>query len=161
MINYSNLDNDEIFALAKIDFRRENYDFCLEKLKCVMARNQIPVAVYSLLGRTYAVLELFERARDVFKMYLEHVPNALQEKFHLGMVEKDLGNNDVAIKLWDEVLAEEPSFIPALYHKAVVFVDKNALQEASQLLNQLLEVVPENDQHAVLAKELLDSIQLQ
>ncbi len=161
MINYSILDSDEIFALARVDFQKENYDLCLEKLKYIQSRNQIPVAVYSLLGRTYAVLELFERARDVFKIFLENVPNALQERFHLGMVEKDLGNTDGAIKYWDEVLEAESAFIPALYHKAVVCVENNSLQDASQLISQLLDVVPEGDQYAVMARELSERIHLQ
>ncbi len=161
MFDYSTFNPEELFALAKIDFQRENYENSLRKLKVLLGRNQIPVQTYSLLGRVYASIGIFEKAKECFEVFVKNVPDAVEELFQLGMVEKDMGNADVAVSLWNDLLTKIPNFPPALYHKALVSIDKNETQDAVELLNLLLETAPEGDELIHRADQLLSKISLQ
>lgn len=161
MFDYSTFNPEELFALAKMDFQRENYENSLRKLKVLMGRNQIPIQTYSLLGRVYASIGIFEKAKECFEVFVKNVPDAIEEKFQLGMVERDMGNSDQAVNLWDELLTQVPNFPPALYHKALVSIDKDDTKHAVELLNSLLETAPEGDELIHRADQLLSRISLQ
>lgn len=161
MFDYSTLDSEEIFALAKIDFQRKNYEASLVKLKALLSRNQIPLQAYSLLGRVYATIGIFRKAKECFQVFVKNNPNALDEKFQLGLVEKDMGNDEAALEQWDSILETAPKFAPALFQKARVLIDKEDKGEAIELLNYLLETAPEGHDLIAETESLLSKINLQ
>ena len=116
---------------------------------------------YSLLGRIYASINLLPRAKDYFTMFLNKSPNALAERFHLGLVQKDMGDIDSAMTTWDLVLQQQPHYPPALYNKANTLFTQDKASEATELLNLLLETAHEKDEHRNLAEKLLSRITLQ
>lgn len=160
-MNYSNFDPEELFALAKYDFSKNEYEPALSKLKVLIGRNQTLLDSYSLAGRIYATLELFEKAKECFSIFVKNAPEAIEERFQLGVVDYNLGNLEDALSMWDELLESYPGFPPALYHKALVMIDKDEVQQATDLLNSLLETAPEGDAHIAMADEMLSKLSLQ
>ncbi len=164
MSDYSNFDNDELLALADWNFKKTDYQAAIEKLKTLLARNNVPLNTYALLGRVYATIGLFERAKGAFQFFIDQKQDpstALNERFQLGLVENDLGNSEQAIKIWDEVLASHSNFVPAMYHKAKVLVELNQVQVAVELLNNLLETAEDGNEYIPMADKLLSKLVLQ
>ena len=164
MSNYSNFDNDEVLALADWSYQNGDYQGTLEKLKTLLARNNVPLQTYSSLGRVYATLGLFERAKGAFSFFIDQQPEDApihNEQFQLGLVESDMGNLEQAVEIWDKLLTENKEFVPAMYHKAKALVDLNQIQSAVDILNNLLEVAEDGNEYIPMADQLLSKLVLQ
>jgi tetratricopeptide (TPR) repeat protein len=164
MNNYSNFDSDELLALADLNFRNEDYEATMHKVKVLLARSEKPLQTYALMGRVYAIIGLLEKAKGAFEYYLKHQnvqEHTLNEHFQLGMVEKDLGNIDTAIDSWDALLQNTPNFAPALYHKALALKNSGRVKDAIEPLNHILETAEDGDSYIEAADKLLSSIALQ
>lgn len=161
MSHLSNFSAEELFALATQDFKREYFEGTLDKLKLLFIRNQAPLEAYSLMGRTYASIGLFDQAKQALSKFLEESPGAINETFQLGMIEKDLGNAEDAMQLWESVLAKAPEFPPALYHSASQLAETDQVQTAIERLNIILETAADEDSYVVLADKLISKLSLQ
>ncbi len=163
MTNYSNFDGDELLALSDWHFQNNQYDQALDKLKALVTRQDAPLQSHALIGRIYATLGLFDKAKKAFVFYLEHQSNPnmrVNEIFQLGLVEKDSGNIEAALRAWDDLLINYPNHTPCLYHKAIVLVDLKQYQQAADILNYILENAEDNDRHIQLADQMLNNIAL-
>jgi tetratricopeptide (TPR) repeat protein len=156
-MEYNLFDHDELMALIKHDMKSQNYDKALEKIKLILKEEKIPVEIFSLSGKLYATLELFERAKFFFSEYVRHVPDADIELFQLGMVEKDMGNFDAAIEIWKKIAAEK-SDPEVLYFLADTYVTKFMFDEARECLLNILENAPDDSKFLSLADQLLNRI---
>lgn len=154
-------DQDELLAIATIAFDKQDLMTALPILKKLVTSEQCPVGSFSLLGRIYAILGLYERAMIAFNAYLEHRPEVVPEHFEIGLLHRELGNDNEALKVWDEVLEKAPGFPPALYSKAVYLRDYNLIDDALDLLNTLIETAPPEDRHVEMANQLISEISLQ
>jgi len=161
MNNFSLLDTDELFALAQLDFEREDYQSALPKLKKLIKGQDFPVGVFSVLGRIYAILGLFNKAKISLETFLEHQPDAVPEHFEIGMIHRQLGDDDSAISVWDDVLEKAPHFPPVLYSKALYLLDCDLTEESLEQLNLIIETANPNDRHIEMANELISQISLQ
>ena len=166
MSDASNLDSDELLALANWNLQNGDYQGSLIKLKILLSRNNVPLQAYSALGRVYATLGLYERAKGAFGFFIDQQPEgnkslAFNEQFQLGLVENDLGNVEGAISIWNEILEDNPKFIPAMYHKANALVGLNQIQEAADILNNILENAEDGNEYISLSDQLLSKIVLQ
>jgi len=152
-------DADELLAFARLDIERSNYEGALGKLKKVVATGSAPVDAYAMTARLYAQLGLFERAKDFFQKYLALNPNALVEKFQLGMAYFDTGHAKEAIALWSEILEKQPMHPPALFYKGFALAQQGQTAEAKDLLNALLKNAPADNLYFGRARELLQAIE--
>jgi len=119
-VETSLLDSEELLALARLDFEKERFDQALVRLKQAAAGDgSQPAEISALLGATYARLRLWGRAREAFEAFLARHPDALNERFQLGMTYFDGGELDRALSTWQEVLRREPLHPPALYYSAL------------------------------------------
>jgi tetratricopeptide (TPR) repeat protein len=158
IMNLSLFDQIEMLALIRFDMGAKNYNFALEKIKYSFSQSDIPVEIFALAGKTYASLNLFEKAKDNFESYLKQVPDAYIELFQLGMVERDLGNNSASIEIWKSVLDIQENYPDALFYLGETCVTLNKIEEAREWLFKLLETAPDNSQYINLADQLLNSI---
>lgn len=161
MTDLTNFDSEELLALANIDLRRDDFTAALEKLKVIKGRNEIPVELYSIIGRTYASLGLLPRAKSAFITYVEQVPNAIHEQFQIGMVEYDMGNVLKAQQLWSELLIKEENYAPALFYKAQIHLELDEHKEAIVLFNQIKATCSQEDQYFNQASEQLNRLNIQ
>lgn len=161
MINdLSVLDNEELLALAKVAVERTDYEDALVKMKSLLKRDNFPASVYALFGRTYAALELYTKAIESFNEFLHHYPEVIPERFHLGVVYRNMKNNEKALSVWNEVLELAPAFPPALYNKALLLLELDDEDGAIKQLNYIIENVGPEDEHVDMANHMLSSISL-
>jgi tetratricopeptide (TPR) repeat protein len=156
-MKYELFDHDELIALIKQDMKTQQFSNALEKTKFILKEEKIPVELFSLAGKLYASLELFERARFFFSEYTRHVPNAFVELFQLGMVEKDMGNIDSAIEIWKK-LSLDNNDPEVFYYLADAYVVKFMFNEARECLLNILENAPDDSKYLALADQLLNRI---
>ena len=112
-------DCEELVALARIDMEQNRLDRALSRLKRALVENSGHDQANLLAARVYAQLGLFDRAEQGFKTFLESNPEAIIERFQLGMSLFDSGKASDALVAWDEVLKAEPTYPPALFYKAL------------------------------------------
>ena len=153
-----NFEPDELLALARVDIDRGELAEALWKLKLVHAESSAPAESFSMTGRLYAQLGLWDRAKSMFQKYLEQNPAAVTEAFQLGMVHFDAGKLDEAKKIWESLLKENPTHPPALFYLALVLTQEGDTSRAKQLLDSLIKTVAPDNLYFGRGKELLQAI---
>lgn len=157
-MDYSLFEEDELLALSRFYMKNQQYDAALEKLKILFSKERVLIDAFSLAGKLYASLGLYERAKHAFTVYVENVSNADTELFQLGMVEKDLGNFDEAKKIWSNLVNTSPNNAEALYFLGEICFQQNDIEAARDWLFQLLEAAPDESEYIALADQLLNRI---
>lgn len=157
-MNFSLFDHDELVALIKYDMRNDKYDCALEKLKNVLVFKDCPIDTFSIAGKIYANLGLFEKAGAYFERYLELVPDAINELFEYGMVQRDSGNVSECKEIWLKVLQLNENYPEALFYLGETYFWENKNDAARDLLYRLLETAPDNSRYIALTDELLNRI---
>lgn len=157
-MNLSLFDPVEMLALIRFDMNAKNYNLALEKIKYMFSQGELPVEIFALAGKTYASLNLFDKAKDNFESYLKLVPDAYIELFQLGMVERDLGNTSASIEIWKNVLNVQENYPDALFYLGETCVSLDKIEEAREWLFKLLETAPDSSQYIKMADQLLNSI---
>jgi len=158
-MQFDHFDVSELSALAKLDVEASRLDLALEKLKVANKREDRVPELDILLARIYAQLHLFDKAIAHFKKYLEFHPDAVLERFQLGMVYFDKTDFATAMNLWDGILSQYPTHPPALYYRANAKINIGALDDARRDLAVLLKSAPADNLYFGRAKKLLDEIE--
>ena len=151
-------ESDELLALASLDIERGNVEEALLKLKRVLADKTPPIEASAMAARLYAQLGLFERAKELFKTYLDKEPNAIVENFQFGMAHFDAGESNEALSIWDDVVKNDPVNPPALFYRGLVLTQLNKHADAKQSLDTLLKSTPADNLYFSRAKDLLTAI---
>ncbi|WP_144394458.1 tetratricopeptide repeat protein [Pleionea sediminis] len=151
----------ELVACGNNEFRNERYAQALVFYKAASMKKDFDTVDFAHLARTYAKLELFDQAKEAFELFLAKYPDAYIERFQLGLVLRDLNNADNAIEIFDQVLAQEPTFAPALYYKSLVCIEKDDLESAKFLLSELLRNTEDDNLYVKLTNELIESLNLE
>lgn len=149
---------DEILALAAIDLEKEQLSDGLYKLKHLLNQGVVADELDAMLGSVYAKLKLFNSAAEHYGHLLERNETRQHERFQLGMVNYEMGNNELALKCWDKVLEIEPSYPPVLFHKAILMLELEEVRTAKKLLNFLLDVVEDTNYYAEQAQSILEEL---
>jgi len=153
------LDRPELVALARIDFEKERFDQALIRLKQALALEGENLSeVWALLGATYARLRLWGKARQALNSFLEIHPNALNERFQLGMTYFDAGEDAQAFKIWQQILEREKMHPPALYYSALVSARQGELRGALQYCEIVLNGVEQDNLFFRRSKELAEQL---
>jgi tetratricopeptide (TPR) repeat protein len=151
-------DADELLALARVDIDRGELAEALWKLKAVHADSSPPAESFSMSGRLYAQLGLWDRAKSMFQKYLEQNPAAVTEAFQLGMVHFDAGKLAEAKSIWESLLKENPTHPPVLFYLALAATQQGDTPRAKQLLDALLKTAAPDNLYFGRSKELLQAI---
>lgn len=157
----------EHFTLRELEasglhyFRSEDYPRALELFKRIAQSDQVSINNFAHLGRVYAKLKLFDEAREALEVYVDQVPESYLERFQLGLVLMELGNLELSLEQWDNVLNLQPNFPPALYYKSVLCVMKQDYVSAKFLLEQLLETTEQSNLYHQFATELSEKVEQQ
>lgn len=148
----------ELVALARLDLEARRLDSCLEKVKTALALTHKDAAVLGLAARVYAQLKLFPTAIDLYKQFLEQLPEALTERFQFGMVHLESGNPVEALDIWSQVLEAMPTHPPSLFYCAIASIEIGRRDEAARYLDILLKSAPVDNLYFGRAKELLQQL---
>lgn len=152
-------DAEELLALARLALENNQIESALQKLKKLVADADAPADSLALAARVYAQLRLFEKAAKLYESYLEKRPDALLERFQLGMTRFDAGNLAEALKVWEAVLKQQPDYPPALFYRSLALSYAGKTMEAKPILEALLKSIPADNLYFGRAKELLQAIE--
>lgn len=154
----ASFDSEELLALANLDITHGNVENALFKLKQVLADNKPPNEAYAITARLYAQIGLFDRAKELFKIYLDTNPTAVVENFQLGMAHFDTGDTSKALSIWENVVNQDPINPPALFYRGLAFAQQNNYADARQSLDTLLKSASADNLYFTRAKDLLNAI---
>lgn len=152
------LESDELLALARVDIEKGELEQALRKLKIVASSSEPDPEAIAMTARLYAQLGLLDRAKMLFEQYLVLHPDALNERFQLGMVHFDNHQPSEAANLWGQVLASFPTHPPALHYMGLLSAQQNRIPDARRHLEVLLETAPSDNLYFQRSKDLLKAI---
>lgn len=152
------LEPDELLALARLDIDKGELESALRKLKSVLNHASPPAGALSMAARLYAQLGLLPRAKQLFNAYLKQHPDALNERFQLGMVHFDSGEGDHAGKIWEQILVAAPTHPPTLHYMGLLCAQQNRMADARRHLEVLLKAAPSDNLYFERSRELLKTI---
>jgi tetratricopeptide (TPR) repeat protein len=152
-------DTDELMALARIALERNDLEGALLKLKKLVGSNDAPADAFALAARVYAQVGLYDRAEKLYQRFLEQHPEAVTERFQLGMTRLDSGKPDKALEIWEVLLKEQPAHPPALFYKSLVLAQTGKTADAKKNLDLLLKSIPNDNLYFGRGKELLQALE--
>lgn len=132
------LDFEELIVLAKLDLDANNLSDALIKIKFAHKSTSADSETTIMLARLYARLGLFEKATPLFSEYVDKNPDAIVEKFQLGMTLFD--NNDFAkaLEIFNSILEAEAYHPPAMFYSTLILSEQGKVDEAISLLESIL-----------------------
>ncbi len=139
---------DESLALARIEIQNNQHAVALARLKALTQGDHADPQAGLVLARLYGQLGLPARAQAGFEAFLLNQPDAVHERFELGVALMEQGKPDAALQTWAQVLRQAPTYPPALYFTAVAHYQLSQSQEAEQVLRTLFQTsAPDNTYH--------------
>lgn len=157
-INGATLDGEELLALARLDIEANRLDAALLKVKEALNHSDFPLDLYAVAAKLYAQIGLFDKAKALYRRYLQEDPESLTEHFQLGMVEYDSGNQAVALEIWQDVLDRLPTHPPTLFYSSVALVENGDLESARRNLDILFKSASMDNLYFERGKVLLATI---
>lgn len=144
----TDLADDEQLALALHEIELKAYASALVRLKRLVAADPPQSEALQSLAKLYGTLGLPQRAQVQFERYLAQRPQALHERFELGMSLLEQGQPEQALQQWQAVLQQQAGYPPALYFSAVALAGQSQQEEACRCLDELFAVsAPDNVYH--------------
>ncbi len=130
----------QLRELARDAASRAEYSY---QMGCVMADR----------GDTYGSLEHFERAVDMD-------PNHSRALFNLAQLNNQLGNDDDAIQLYEQMLAKPPVYSGALINLGLLYEDRELYGPAAFCFKRVLEAQPNNKRADLYLKDIESSAEM-
>lgn len=153
-----NFEPEELVALARLDMEKYDFSAALSKLKQAVVMENASLEAFAMLAKVYAQLGLYDRAIEQFEFYLQRDPDALIEKFQLGMAQFDAKKTTEALATWGQLLAGHPNFPPALYYRGLALLQQELPEQAKASLTQLVESAEPDNIYCERAKQILRDI---
>ncbi len=98
-------------------------------------------------GDTFGAVEYFERAVDMD-------PHHTGAMFRLAGLNDLLGNDDEAIRLYEQSLSTPPLFLGALLNLGILYEDKEHYPAAAYCFRRVLEVYPNHERARLFLKDI-------
>lgn len=98
-------------------------------------------------GDTFGAVEYFERAVDMD-------PHHTGAMFRLAGLNDLLGNDDEAIRLYEQSLSSPPLFLGALLNLGILYEDKENYSAAAYCFRRVLDVYPNHERARLFLKDI-------
>jgi len=98
-------------------------------------------------GDTFGAIEYFERAVDMD-------PHHTGAMFRLAGLNDLLGNDDEAIRLYEQSLSSPPLFLGALLNLGILYEDKENYPSAAYCFRRVLDVYPNHERAKLFLKDI-------
>lgn len=132
-------DYNELMAVGVSARKRRRYDLAVAALTRAVEMRPTSVHAWTALGALYRHSGELERAQESYRRAL-----ALGEDpvllVALGAVERDLGNHEEAVRIYDKVLLDNPDDTFALNGIGGVYADIGKLREAEDCFKRASEL---------------------
>jgi len=122
------------------------------------------IAKHKLCGRGYAFLSAYysykrvlDRSRSFLEEALQSSPKDPWVRLVEGVVhERDLRDNEKAVRILNDLLGKEPSFALAQYHLAKIYLKMDEYGKAKDLFSRLEKAFPEQQGFMSIRQSLAD-----
>ncbi len=104
-------------------------------------------------GDTYGALEYFERAADMS-------PNHARALFSLAQLNNQMGNDDEAIRLYEQMLSKPPFYLGALINLGLLYEDRELYGPAAFCFRRALDENPNNERARLYLKDIESSAEM-
>jgi len=140
--NYSNRDFNSAV---------ENYS---QAVKCGCGKRYAE-DIYNWWGRSYIELSMFDKANNVFKQGLKHLPDDLDLlKIAAHNAHKKLNNLDLALFYYDEILLIDDCDLKTLSNMSELYSEFNMNEEQIKIIDRWLVCSPNNEEALSEKKEV-------
>lgn len=95
-------------------------------------------AAYGKLGNFYLTHNLYTSADTCYQNALQLAPEHFPWKYYSAYLAQENGNMQAALSRFQQAIKLDPTYLPAQYRLAQVYLDLNILDEAHTLFNSLL-----------------------
>lgn len=135
----------------------ENKDYAgaIQTIKGYLRANDKDIFNLVALGNVYTQKGDYIQAQETFQKIVDLAPKKPEGYFRLGLLKREEKQPDQALKYFDQALASDPNFLPALQQKAVIFLGKKQLDKAVEAVRQDLVKSPNNPKIQEMLGELL------
>lgn len=139
----------QIMKKANESYKNGKYQQAIEYLESILAIDRQDIFATSLLARNYYLVKNFNMALRLQLQVLQ-LEKRYNEVSYFSMAQffLALGKKDYALKYFNEVIKNNPNHLAALGLTARIFLEKNELELAYDLIHRKLEVDPK-DTHAL------------
>lgn len=95
------------------------------------------------LAQSYTTAQNFPNAIFTYEKYLALEPNDIESMSYLGAVHFQSGDTAKAMKIFDQVLKEQPGHEKTLFNKGIVFLNLKQKDNALKMWREILKINPQ------------------
>ncbi len=133
----------------------KDYDGAIQTIKGYLLFNDKDVFNLTSLGDVYVQKGDFAQAQNTFQKVVNLDPKKPQGYFSLGLLKRQQKQPDRSLKYFDQALAQQPDFLPALQQEVAIYVEEKQLGKAVEVVRQANGRNPKNPQVKQMLGELL------
>ena len=133
----------------------KDYDGAIQAIKGYLKFDDKDVDNLIALGNVYVLTGDYAQAQNTFQRVVNLEPQKPQGYFRLGLLKGEQKQPDQALKYFEQALARDADFLPALQQEAAIYLEKKQLDKAVEAVRQHLGKSPNNSQIQQMLGELL------
>ena len=133
--------------------KKGELDKALELLEAALKMDSTKPSLYNNLGnaqlkkgRIREAIPNYQKALEYARAYGDPPKSFAPLHSNLGICFYHLGEEEKAIREWQTSLRLNPGYLPAYYHLAQAYEEREQIQEARNLWRRVLELTPKNAQ---------------
>lgn len=135
-------DTDIMFNLGLANIKIEDYDEAEKLFLKVLEKDNDDENSYFHLGEIYTRKKQFDNSVKYLKKAVELDNKDIIAKFYLAYSLHQLGETEIAIKTYNEVIEQSPDYSWAYYNLASIYIDKNDDNTAISYLEKTIQTNP-------------------
>ncbi len=133
----------------------KDYDGAIQTIKGYLRVNDKDTSNLIALGDVYVLKGDYVQAQNTFQQVVNLDPKKPQGYFSLGLLKRQQKQPDQALKYFDQALAQQADFLPALQQEVAIYAEQKQLDKAVEAVRQDLAHTPKNPQIQQMLGELL------
>ncbi|MCX5891910.1 MAG: tetratricopeptide repeat protein [Deltaproteobacteria bacterium] len=135
---------------------KKDYDGAIQTIQGFLRSNDKDTINLIALGDVYVLKGDYAQAQNTFQKVVNLDPQKPQGYFRLGLLKREQKQPDQAMKYFEQALARDANFLPALQQKAAIYLEQKQTDKAVEAVRQHLAKTPQNPQiHQMLGELLL------
>jgi tetratricopeptide (TPR) repeat protein len=133
----------------------KDYEGAIQTIKGYLRFNDKDVFNLTALGDVYMQKGDYAQAQGLFQQVVNLDPKKPQGYFSLGLLNRQQKQPEQALKYFEQALAQQLDFLPALQQEVGIYAEQKQLGRAVEAVRQDLARSPKNPQIQQLLGELL------
>ncbi|MFP4496683.1 MAG: tetratricopeptide repeat protein [Vulcanimicrobiota bacterium] len=133
------------YELAKIFMNQERFDVAVAQLKKVIRLRPDDAMAHYEMGKCLYRVNAVDQAFDEFQEAIKLDSSLTKAKYGIGLVYAYHRNKpSIAIDFFNQILEEEPDFLPAIIEKGYSYLNLKKYEDAQTQFENALEKKPED-----------------